>query len=102
MSVLSEEEGQTQQALGELANVDPSTMVATIDSLEQRGLAERRPHPSDRRKRAIYLTDAGRAALEKGQAAAPVAVGEVFDRLTPAERKELNRLLRKLSGLEEG
>ncbi|MEA2168441.1 MAG: hypothetical protein QOF76_1741 [Solirubrobacteraceae bacterium] len=100
LSVLAGEEGQTQQALGELADVDPSTMVATIDALEARGLAERRPHPGDRRKRAIYLTPAGRKAQAEGQKVARTAASEVFARLTAAERKELNRLLRKLSGVD--
>jgi DNA-binding MarR family transcriptional regulator len=101
LSVLADEEGQTQHALGELADVDPSTMVATIDALEARGLAERRPHPGDRRKRAIYLTAAGREAQAAGQKVARQAAGEVFARLTAAERKELNRLLRKLSGVDD-
>src|SRR5436853_555616 len=59
LSVVARSEGQTQHAIGEEANIDPSTMVATLDALEERGLAERRPHPSDRRKRAVFLTRAG-------------------------------------------
>ena len=35
-------EGESQQAIGERINIAPSRMVAFIDSLEQRGLLERR------------------------------------------------------------
>jgi DNA-binding MarR family transcriptional regulator len=76
-------------------------MVATIDGLQERGLAERRPHPSDRRKRAIHLTEAGRAALAEGQATARDTGREVFARLTDDERRQLDRLLRKLSGVDD-
>ena len=44
----------------------PSRMVALVDELEQRGLVERRPHPSDRRVRALYLTAEGREMLAAG------------------------------------
>ena len=53
LAVVQREPGITQQAIGDAAGVDPSTMVATLDGLEERGLAERRPHSSDRRKRAV-------------------------------------------------
>ena len=39
--------------------IDPSTMVSLIDQLETAGLAERRPHPTDRRARAIAITPKG-------------------------------------------
>jgi DNA-binding MarR family transcriptional regulator len=99
LSVLAENEGKTQHALGEAANVDPSTMVATLDALEARGFAERRVHPNDRRKRAVHLTDAGREALAAGQRVAAEVGKRSFSALDAGERKELNRLLRKLSGV---
>src|SRR5258707_15730036 len=66
LNVLSRNPGITQQAIGESAGVDPSTMVAILDSLEEHGLAERRPHPGDRRKRAVHLTSEGERALKEG------------------------------------
>jgi len=75
-------------------------MVATLDGLEERGLAERRPHPDDRRKRAIYLTAAGQQVLREGRKVGTSVGREVFAPLTAAERKQLHALLRKLSGLD--
>jgi DNA-binding MarR family transcriptional regulator len=76
-------------------------MVATIDSLEERGLAERKPHPTDRRKREVRLTAEGERVLREGRKVATVAARETFGRLSPDERKQLHALLRKLSGLDE-
>jgi DNA-binding MarR family transcriptional regulator len=100
LNVLARNPGITQQGVGQYAGVDPSTMVATLDSLEERGFAERRPHPEDRRKRAVYLTPAGEQALREGRKVASAVGREAFAPLTPEERKQLHGLLRKLSGLD--
>jgi DNA-binding MarR family transcriptional regulator len=100
LNVIERDPGQTQHALGEAAGVDPSSMVATLDALEARGLAERRPHPSDRRKRAVYLTTEGRTVVREARGLAAEAGRDVLGVLTEEERAELNRLLRKLSGLD--
>lgn len=100
LAVVAREPGITQQAVGEAAGVDPSTMVATLDSLEERGLAERRPHESDRRKRAVYLTDRGQETAREAGRLGKEAGREVFAALTSAERRQLNALLRKLAGLD--
>ena len=100
LNVLARNPGLTQWEIGQGAGVDPSTMVATLDSLEERGFAERRPHPEDRRKRAVYLTPAGQEALREGRKVGTTIGREVFAPLTADERKQLHALLRKLSGLD--
>jgi DNA-binding MarR family transcriptional regulator len=101
LSVIAAEPGVTQQAICVASGVDPSTLVATLDVLEQRGLAERRPHDTDRRKRAIHLTHEGRRVWREAEKLARRTGGEVFSALSTTEREELNRLLRKLTGLED-
>src|SRR3954452_24125266 len=49
LSHLAASEGQSQQALSIALGVHRSAVVALVDDLERRGLAERRPDPSDRR-----------------------------------------------------
>jgi DNA-binding MarR family transcriptional regulator len=100
LNVLARNPGITQQAIGEHAGVDPSTMVATLDSLEARGLAERHPHPGDRRKRSVQLTPEGERVLREGRKVAAAVGKEVFGTLTSEERDQLNGILRKLSGLD--
>jgi MarR family transcriptional regulator, lower aerobic nicotinate degradation pathway regulator len=100
LNMLARNPGITQHEIGEGAGVDPSTMVATLDSLEERGLAERRPNPEDRRKRSVYLTAAGEEALREGRKVGAAIGREVFAPLTAEERKQLHTLLQKLSGLD--
>ena len=61
------EEERTQIQLAALADLDKTTMVSTVDELERRGLAERRPSTTDRRARIIAVTEKGRLAAEEGQ-----------------------------------
>ena len=99
LNVIASNPGVTQQAIGEDAGVDPSTMVGTLDVLEQRGLAERRPHPGDRRKRSVYLTPEGKRVLREGQKVARSVGKEVYGGLSEKEHEQLMTILRKLSGL---
>jgi MarR family transcriptional regulator, lower aerobic nicotinate degradation pathway regulator len=100
LAVVQRDPGITQQAIGEAAGVDPSTMVATLDSLERRGLAERRPHASDRRKRAVFLTPQGEDAAARAKRIGKQVGRETLGALDPDERRQLNGLLRKLAGLD--
>jgi DNA-binding MarR family transcriptional regulator len=89
----------TQRQLIELFGTDKSTMVRTIDGLEARGLAVRRPHPEDRRAHAVEMTPAGRALLVHVHAAAAEAGAGLMSGFTPAEQKQLQSLLaRYVSG----
>jgi MarR family transcriptional regulator, lower aerobic nicotinate degradation pathway regulator len=101
LSVVQAHPDATQLELGEATGIDPSTMVQTIDALQARGLAERLPHPTDRRKRIVRLTPQGDAALRDGQRLAAGAAEELFGRLDEDERAELHRILRKLAGFDD-
>src|SRR4051794_321048 len=61
------EEERTQIQLAALADLDKTTMVSTVDELEARGLAARKPSATDRRARIIEVTEKGRLAAEEGQ-----------------------------------
>jgi MarR family transcriptional regulator for hemolysin len=58
---------RTQIQLAELAYLDKTTMVVTVDALEAAGYAERRPSATDRRARIIAVTDAGAKIAAEGQ-----------------------------------
>jgi DNA-binding MarR family transcriptional regulator len=101
LTVVQAHPDATQLELGEATGIDPSTMVQTIDALQARGLAERLPHPTDRRKRIVRLTPEGDAALRDGRALAADGAQELFGRLDQGEQAELHRLLRKLAGFDD-
>jgi DNA-binding MarR family transcriptional regulator len=64
LRVVEQADGLSQQALGEKLGMFASRLVGVLDELEELGLIERRDHPTDRRSYALYLTEAGRGALE--------------------------------------
>jgi DNA-binding MarR family transcriptional regulator len=101
MTVISKRPGITQQDLAALGRVDPSSMVAILDDLEKRGIAERRIDPEDRRRKSLFLTDEGQRQVRRLQGEARKAAKELLAPLEPEERAQLNALLRKLAGLEE-
>ena len=94
---VSEEEGRSQQALGEALGIAPSRMVALIDELEERGLVERRPNPSDRRARALHVTADGRRLLAAAMKRALAHEAQLCDPLKPKERQTLIELLQRVA-----
>src|SRR3954468_22432383 len=57
----------TQKELAERIGLDKTTMVVTVDELEEKGLAERKPSSTDRRARVIGVTKAGERTVAQGQ-----------------------------------
>jgi DNA-binding MarR family transcriptional regulator len=100
MTLIDANPGTTQQDLGRMSLIDPSSMVAMIDDLEARGLAERRPHPSDRRKHAVHLTAQGKRTLKRARQKAMGVAEEMLAPLDEEERETLRLLLRKLAGVK--
>lgn len=58
-------EGIHQGGLAEILEIEAITLVRILDKLEARGLIERRPHPTDRRIRALFLREATRPLIEQ-------------------------------------
>jgi DNA-binding MarR family transcriptional regulator len=92
--------GITQQQLVTGSLIDPSSMVAVIDELEELGLAQRRKHPDDRRKHAVHLTAKGKRTLGRARDVAVKFADDLLAPLDADERETLRRLLRKLAGVE--
>ncbi len=94
--------GSKPTAMGELATAfacDASYITAVVDALEQRGLATREPHPTDRRIRTVVLTPRGRevsASLEDLLSEPPPALAA----LTPAEQRQLADLMEKVTAAD--
>jgi DNA-binding MarR family transcriptional regulator len=97
LNVLDAEGEITQGALCKSVGMDPSSMVATIDELEAKGLVERRRHPTDRRAHALHVTAAGRETLQRGRELARRAQEELLAPLDAGERDQLHSLLLRLA-----
>jgi DNA-binding MarR family transcriptional regulator len=57
--------GRSQHDLGAYLGVLPGRLVAHVDELEERGYVERRRDSGDRRRNALYLTEAGKQLMRK-------------------------------------
>jgi MarR family transcriptional regulator, transcriptional regulator for hemolysin len=86
----------TQIELAKLSDLDKTTMVVTMDELEEKGLAERRPSASDRRARIIAVTDEGARVAAAGQQIIDRVNGEVLGSLPPAESAAFTSALYRL------
>jgi DNA-binding MarR family transcriptional regulator len=101
MTLIDSDPGLTQQELAKGSLIDPSSMVALVDELEELGYAERKPHPGDRRKHDVHLTAAGRKTLERARAVATKTAKDILAPLNAGEVETLRQLLRKLAGAEK-
>jgi DNA-binding MarR family transcriptional regulator len=65
LTVIAHNPGRTQSQVSAALGIKRTNFVALLDSLERRGLAVRRPAPTDRRSHALHLTEAGKAAMRR-------------------------------------
>ena len=56
-------EGVSQAEVAAWLGVEPIALVRMLDKLHEEGLVERRPHPTDRRVRTLWLTPAARPVV---------------------------------------
>ena len=97
LSHLAASEGQSQQALSVALGIHRSAVVALVDDLEERGLAERKRDPVDRRAYTLYLTPAGRDVLADLQRIAGEHEAELLTALDASERSKLISLLQHVA-----
>jgi DNA-binding MarR family transcriptional regulator len=83
--------GQTE--LGEALGFNTSSTTALIDRLERNGIAERIPHPTDRRRSLVRLSKSGRKTV----ADATGWITHAFDRIDPAQLDALGDTLHTLA-----
>lgn len=68
-----------QSEIAELANADPVMTSEVLRTLEGRGLIRRDPHPTDRRARAVAVTEAGGALADRAARLVDVIEAKFFD-----------------------
>ena len=97
LRVIEQSDALSQQALGEKLGAFPSRLVALLDELERRGLIERRDNPNDRRSYALYLTGAGRDALDQIGQIARQHQEDLCAALGPPEQAQLASMLGRIA-----
>lgn len=97
LALIDANTGLSQSELGEALGVDRSTVVATLDRLQARGLIARGPSPTDRRAHALRLTAAGRALLADAGRRVRAHEARIAAALEPDERRRLIELLARVA-----
>ncbi len=98
LQALWRSDGLSQSELAEHMQAQLPTITRMVGRMEKTGFVERRPSPTDARTSQVFLTDRGREAKAPVNAFWAELEGHVTTGLSPAERRELQRLLWKVYG----
>src|SRR5438477_4929661 len=97
LAILAEGVRETQGAIAGALGVDPSRLVALLDSLEDRGLIARQRDPQDRRRHVVSITTKGERELAQLREIVGEFEEEFLAPLDSEARKTLHDLLQRLA-----
>lgn len=89
--------GRSQQELARTLGTPPSRLVLLVDSLEERGLIERRRNPGDRRHYALYLAEGGTSCMRQLASVGAAHEDDICAGLDADERARLGELLERIA-----
>ena len=81
----------TPRELADAERVQPPTMTKIVAKLEERGLVQRTPHPTDGRQVILAPTEGGRAVLEQFERVRDEWLARRLTELSEAERNTLRQ-----------
>jgi DNA-binding MarR family transcriptional regulator len=97
LAILAEGQRQTQSAIADALGLDPSRLVALLDSLEDRGLVARQRDPLDRRRHVVSITLEGEQEHARLRAISRQVEDEYLAPLDEDSRRVLHDLLLRLA-----
>jgi DNA-binding MarR family transcriptional regulator len=86
----------SQNHLGRLIYLDAATIKGVVDRLRVRGFVTAMPDLNDRRRRAVALSERGRAVTGEAIKVAAEITAATLTPLSPDEQKAVVKLLKKL------
>jgi MarR family transcriptional regulator for hemolysin len=86
---IARNEGESQAAVAAMLDIEPIALVRMLDHLQEAGLVERHLHPTDRRVRTLWLTQAGWAIVDRILKINKEIREAALDGLSPAVREML-------------
>lgn len=97
LRMLAQVPGLSQQKYAERLGMPPSRFVTLVDTMQRRGLVERRRGEPDRRAYALHLTDDGQQLKRRLDAIGKAHEDDLCAALTTVERTTLRGLLARMS-----
>ena len=95
---LAHRDAETQAALAHAIGYDKTRLIRVLDALQERGLIERRPDPTDRRAHVVRLTHAGSAKFTAVQSDIRAMETRLMREVDAADARVLEACLRRLAG----
>jgi DNA-binding MarR family transcriptional regulator len=95
-----QEHGVIARDLADASGTTPASVTSLIQGLEQRGLVERRPSPTDSRVKLILATEAGSKAVAGFGDDMSSAQAKIYESLSEEELDTLLTILRKLAAAQ--
>jgi DNA-binding MarR family transcriptional regulator len=97
LAILAEGDRETQSTIAASMSLDPSRLVALLDSLEERALIVRQRDPQDRRRHVVSITSDGKRQLAKLRGLLGQVTDEYLAPLSPEERQQFHGFLVRLA-----
>jgi DNA-binding MarR family transcriptional regulator len=94
--VLRRNEGINQGGLAELLEVEPITVCRMVDRLQEAGLVERHPDPTDRRSWRLHLTKRATGLLAKLKPLGDDMLEEALTGVADEQREVLSAILQQI------
>ncbi|MEO9139321.1 MAG: MarR family transcriptional regulator [Jatrophihabitans sp.] len=101
LGVLMRHGSMRLSTLAEHLHIAARSTTEVVDALEERGLVRRDADPSDRRATLVDTTPQGWSVMQQVRVARMNEADRIFEKLNDSDRRDLARLLRKLSPDEE-
>ncbi len=96
VAYLARHEGVSQATLAEWLDIEPITLTRILDRLAERGLVERRPDPTDRRRWALFLTQTARPLLKEMESVGEATRAEALFGVAPQDLAKLEQTLTQM------
>ncbi|MCB2088433.1 MAG: MarR family transcriptional regulator [Sphingomonadaceae bacterium] len=94
--ILNANSAQTQAYYADQMEVEPITLCRMVDRLAEAGLVERRPSPTDRRARQLFLTNEGQSRIEQLRVDVDVMINDMMQGLSQQEHETMLSLLQTI------
>jgi len=93
LAALEEHGPLTMSAMRAIIGGTAQNVTGLVDALESDGALLRMPHPDDRRKTLIKLSDKTAVEVRRRRSAHQRRIAKLFDHLTPHQRQQFARSL---------
>jgi MarR family transcriptional regulator, transcriptional regulator for hemolysin len=88
--------GLRQTDLADLLDIEPITLTRIIDRLQEAGLVERTPDPTDRRAWRLHVTEKAQPVVGKLRAIADEMTAEAFAGINPQDIEVMRHVLARV------